>query len=123
VLDQFKGRWLATYDDCERVRACVRHHRLAARGFASRSNHRNKLKYELVIARDLRWLPEEDSVALDQLVDGQLRIGPTPIAKSGVLDFALTPRGTLSGDSARETQGLRYCESFRTEPGSRIHRG
>jgi hypothetical protein len=55
VLDQFKGRWLATYDDCERVRACVRHHRLAARGFASRSNHRNKLKYELVIARDLRW--------------------------------------------------------------------
>jgi DNA adenine methylase len=72
TLDQIKGRWLLTYDDCERVRACVHHHRLAARGFASRSNHKNKLKYELMISRELSWLPAGASVSLDRIADGQL---------------------------------------------------
>ena len=55
VLQNWRGRWLATYDDAPEIRELAQRHRLATSKVKMRTNHGVE-KQERVISRDLRWL-------------------------------------------------------------------
>ena len=55
-LARLKGSFLATYDDAHQIRALAEEHSFAVRAIAMKTTHHLQ-KQELLISRDLRWLP------------------------------------------------------------------